>query len=104
MSKISLIHPKHGVVAFSNQDTPAYKTVQKWKYRYGKKFYECEVKIDPSVKKRGEQRRVKDCKTGDIYKSIKDAAAAVGISVETARNHANKKIQGRLGYKVQYID
>lgn len=106
--KIRLIHPEFGLVAeqriYGNYTKEG--TISLWKNLYGRKFNECQVEMDVPENspkdKRGEQRRVVNLKTGDVYESMKEASEKMGYSHQTLSNHAKRLPKGRFGYLVRY--
>lgn len=108
IKSIRLKHPKFGVVVeqriFGNYTKEG--TITLWKHLYGKKFYECEVEFDMPERGnkncRGEQRKVVNIKTGEVYDSIKDASEKMGYTQQTLSNHAKRLLKGKNEYLVKY--
>jgi hypothetical protein len=105
------MHPKFGLIDVKRlrSGVLASSIIKMWKYRYGKKFYECQIeKYQEAPIKGGVRynhlRKLKDLKTGVIYENQEDAAKNLKVSESTIRNHAKRLAGKRLGYLVQYVD
>lgn len=117
MAIIKLIHPTLGLCAQSiigNSGMQAHEVIKQWKYRYGKKFYECEVVDDSKVKEKviKEPEKLKPIKkymyipTGKLYESHIKAHQATGHGVWIIRQHLlnNRRAGVPLLFKAIYID
>jgi len=111
MNTLKLIHPELGLVNERTLSANSHyqRVVKQWKYFYGKKFYECEVKVESPEKEdkyvkptRNHLRKLIDNRTGEVYDNQKEAAKALKVDEATILNHAQKRIKGRLGYLVRY--
>lgn len=113
MAIIKLIHPELGVVAEKKLASSKgfFETETAWRYKYGKKFFECKVekvlphKLTPEEKPLlSHQRKLINIKTGEIYENQKAAAKALNLDQGTILNHLKKKLKGRFSYIVKYAD
>jgi hypothetical protein len=117
MIAVKLIHPEMGLVAINrvSVNTHYQKVIKNWKYRYGKKFYECKVEVEKPAENaknndvyarpiKPHMRKLVNTRTGEIYKNQKEAAKALKLDEDTIRSHAKKKLKGRFDYIVRYAD
>ena len=93
MKTIKLIHPTLGVCAQavieSNRRLFSVNQVKKiWQYRYGKKFFECQVVVENDKK----NRPIINLKTGEKYYTVDEASKDIGVSKDTIKKHLNRKL------------
>lgn len=58
MILIKLVHPIHGLVA-QQQSLRCYsrELISKWRYKYGRKYFECRIEIDGNSERRDYKKR-----------------------------------------------
>ncbi len=102
MRLIKLIHPVHGVVSQCvlsyNQNESKVRT--DWKYKYGKKFNECTVVIEgkePDPINKIKSKPVLNIKTGEVYKSAREAALETGYQFQNIYRQCKRDHQ--IGYE-----
>lgn len=99
---IQLIHPHLGVCA-QEISSEVERVKNMWKYRYGKKYLECKVVVDPD-KPKYKERKVVNIATGDVYDTPEEASKEMGMSIVTIRKHLNKGLspKSHYSYKVKW--
>jgi hypothetical protein len=89
---IKLIHPQLGTCAQEVVMKNLENIKTKWKHKYGKKFYECDMFIErPS--NYDEKRVIVNIRTGEEYSSIKQAAKDLDVTEPTIMKHLNKGLK-----------
>jgi hypothetical protein len=109
MRILKLTHPVHGLVA-EQVVTGKYQVsdIQKiWRYRYGKKIFECEIStvVIPNKKTTERKRsfgKIVNIKTGEVYKTRKDAMKELGLSPHQIYTHLYRKLKREWYYKVRW--
>jgi len=109
MRLIKLIHPTLGlcaqqVIHFTQTE---FKIRSDWKYKYGKKFNECNVVIEntspPKLNiKHTKNRKVVNIHTGDVYNSIKEASETLGVTHQLVYQQCQRKYSIGFEYKFRY--
>lgn len=94
---IQLIHPKLGVCAEAIASTNFEKQeiITRWKYRYGKKFNECEVKA--SKQEFSLKKKVIYLPTQEVYESAMDASKHHDYHERTIAAHCRGELISRDG-------
>lgn len=98
MSTLTLIHPRLGLIdikATYNRYTEE-KIKQSWRWRYGKKYLECEVH---GTDKYPNSKPVVHLSTGKLFISITEASEKTGIAFSTIRNHCYNDTSIKVNYK-----
>ena len=104
--KVKLVHEKLNFVLEQRHNgyRSAKDAITFLKYKYGKKFYECNlfvngVEIDKSDfkfskinKKSRLSRKIRNLNTGDVYETIKEAADDIGVHSCTIIKHLKRKL------------
>ncbi len=100
MRTLRLIHPVLGLCSeiICEDRSVDFKTRNKWKKKYGKKFMECTIEV---VKDKIYCRQVVDLKTEEVYPSAKIAAGINKMSAPAVRFHCNKKATSE-GFKYRF--
>ncbi len=68
-----------------------------WRYKYGKMFFRCEISFSgPSLKGRKNRmaRKIKNLKTGEIYKNCAVAADDLNMSRQGVYAQCNRSYKG----------
>lgn len=99
---VKLIHPVLGVCAteITTNKVSANSIIQAWKYKYGKKFYECQVEKIYNQSNRVKQ--VYDLITGDVYDNASAASRAVGMGYDTILVHCNDQLTSKYKHKRRF--
>ncbi len=86
---LKLIHPRLGVCAVAVSSFPAMEEEikQEWRYRYGKKYFECTIEAEGEYT--GFCKAVVDIVTWKKYGSIKECSEKTGYHTTTIRVHCN---------------
>lgn len=103
MRIIKLIHPKYGLCAQQVVYDGVQNIKNKWRYKYGKKYFECKIIVESDIPK-FKERRIVNLETRDIYHTVEEASKELGISKETVNKHLNKKLKPENAhlYKVKW--
>jgi len=111
MKIVKLIHPALGLCCqeVSLHPRTPNKIMQMWKYKYGKKYFECEVVVEVDGEVYENKPKFKwgviiNIKTGEEYYSVESACKSLGIDKSTLHKHLNRELkpQNNHLYLVKY--
>lgn len=116
MYEIKLVHPRLGICAVEMYDGNQRRLaiIYNWKYKYGKKFYECILEGNTIIKqyKGGKAPPKTDRKvgklvlhlpTGDIYEGAIMACKGTGEKYSTIIAHIYKRFSNHFKYRFKFV-
>lgn len=98
MRLLQLIHPKFGICAQNvvHSDMTPHRIKTNWKYKYGKKFFDCSIQeievTDPKGATQKYNKKVVDTYSDVTYSSAKEAAKKIGVSLNRIYSMCNGDI------------